>query len=151
MNEPPMEWDALIAAVGRWVLAHKVEAVFCPADLVKADTMVVIIAAVSGYYGLQPGDLTGRRRPAHIAWPRFVACAMCREFTGASYNEIGLALGKRDHGTVMHGVRQVNEQSRLIPNSKIIRQVQEVRAKLREILKTDEPTKQQPPAPQSAA
>jgi chromosomal replication initiator protein len=51
--------------------------------------------------------LLGRRRDREAARPRMVAMYLMRKLCGASYPQIGMALGGRDHSTVMSAVRRV--------------------------------------------
>ncbi len=70
-------------------------------------TMEKIQAVVTKYYELRAGDMLSRRRPQNIAFPRQVAMYLCRMFTGHSLQEIGDAFGGRDHGTVIHACKTV--------------------------------------------
>ena len=55
------------------------------------------------------GDMTGKRRPANIAFPRQVAMYLARRHTKASlHDEIGEAFGDRNHGTVLHACKTVS-------------------------------------------
>jgi chromosomal replication initiator protein len=55
-------------------------------------------------------DMTSRRRPASIAFPRQVAMYLSRTLTKQSLMEIGEAFGGRDHGTVIHAVKRITAQ-----------------------------------------
>jgi chromosomal replication initiator protein len=60
--------------------------------------------------GISLDEMLGVRRGRKVARPRQVAMARCRkELQGISLPRIGLAFGGRDHTTVMHAVRRVNE------------------------------------------
>jgi chromosomal replication initiator protein len=65
---------------------------------------------VAETYDVRLGDLTGRRRPAHIALPRQVAMYLARHLTKSSLIEIGDAFGGRDHGTVLHAHREISRR-----------------------------------------
>jgi chromosomal replication initiator protein len=65
---------------------------------------------VAETYDLRLADMTSKRRPANIALPRMVAMYLSRRLTSASLNEIGEAFGGRDHGTVLHANRQIEER-----------------------------------------
>ena len=65
---------------------------------------------VAETYDLRLGDMTSKRRPANIALPRMVAMYLSRRLTSASLNEIGEAFGGRDHGTVLHANRTIEER-----------------------------------------
>lgn len=65
---------------------------------------------VAETYDIRLADMTSKRRPANIAFPRMVAMYLSRKLTGASLNEIGEAFGGRDHGTVLHAHRSIEEK-----------------------------------------
>jgi chromosomal replication initiator protein len=72
-------------------------------------TIENIQKAVAEYYKLRVSDLLSRRRPRAIARPRQVAMALCKELTEHSLPEIGNAFGGRDHTTVLHACRKIEE------------------------------------------
>jgi chromosomal replication initiator protein len=72
-------------------------------------TIENIQKAVCEYYKLRVTDLLSRRRPRTIARPRQVAMALCKELTEHSLPEIGDAFGGRDHTTVLHACRKIEE------------------------------------------
>ena len=65
---------------------------------------------VAEHYDVRLADMTSKRRPASIAFPRQVAMYLARELTKASLNEIGDAFGGRDHGTVLHACKLVKKR-----------------------------------------
>lgn len=65
--------------------------------------------AVAEYYKLRVSDMLSRRRPRTIARPRQMAMALCKELTEHSLPEIGEAFGGRDHTTVLHACRKIDE------------------------------------------
>jgi len=70
----------------------------------------IIQRRVAETYDLRLADMTSKRRPANIALPRMVAMYLSRRLTTASLNEIGEAFGGRDHGTVLHANRTIEEK-----------------------------------------
>ncbi|MAH25640.1 MAG: chromosomal replication initiator protein DnaA [Opitutae bacterium] len=62
---------------------------------------------VAEYYQITFGELLGRKRTQKIAFPRQVAMYLARTLTSAPLKSIGDAFGGRDHGTVIHACRQV--------------------------------------------
>jgi len=66
--------------------------------------------AVAEHFDVRLADMTSRRRPASIAFPRQVAMYLSRTLTKGSLMEIGEAFGGRDHGTVIHAVKKVGEK-----------------------------------------
>ncbi len=65
---------------------------------------------VAETYDIRLADMTSKRRPANIALPRQLAMYLSRKLTSASLNEIGDAFGGRDHGTVLHACRTIEEK-----------------------------------------
>jgi chromosomal replication initiator protein len=81
-------------------------------DLVRDEntnliTVEQIQKTVVDYYGLNLSDMTSRRRPARIAFPRQIAMYLSRQLTKLSLVDIGEVFGKRDHGTIIHACKKV--------------------------------------------
>jgi len=72
-------------------------------------TIGAIQKEVASYFDVRLGDLNGRSRTQLIIQPRHVAMYLSRELTNASLKEIGQSFGGRDHGTVIHACRRVDE------------------------------------------
>lgn len=64
---------------------------------------------VSEFYKIRVSDLLSRRRTRTIARPRQMAMALSKELTEHSLPEIGDAFGGRDHTTVLHACRKIEE------------------------------------------
>ena len=64
---------------------------------------------VAEYYRIKVADLHSKRRSRSVARPRQVAMTLVKELTNHSLPEIGNAFGGRDHTTVLHANRKVNE------------------------------------------
>jgi chromosomal replication initiator protein len=62
---------------------------------------------VSDYYKIRFSELVGRRRTSAIVFPRQVAMYISRTLTSDPLKSIGDAFGGRDHGTVIHACKQV--------------------------------------------
>jgi chromosomal replication initiator protein len=73
-------------------------------------TIEQIQRRVAEHFDVRIADMTSKRRPANIAFPRQVAMYLSRELTKASLNEIGDAFGGRDHGTVLHACKLVKKR-----------------------------------------
>ena len=76
----------------------------------RAVTIDQIQRRVAEHFDVRLADMTSKRRPANIAFPRQIAMYLARELTKASLNEIGEAFGGRDHGTVLHAHRLVKDR-----------------------------------------
>jgi len=64
---------------------------------------------VTAYYGIRIQDMRSHRRALAIARPRQIAMFLAKELTQRSLPEIGRQFGNRDHTTVMHAVRRIEE------------------------------------------
>jgi chromosomal replication initiator protein len=80
----------------------------------------IIQKKVAEHYDIRLADMTSKRRPENIAFPRQVAMYLAREMTGSSLSVIGEAFGGRDHGTVLHACRVVKDRMEVDAN---VRQV----------------------------
>lgn len=73
----------------------------------RAVTIDQVQRRVAEHYDVRLADMTSKRRPANIAFPRQVAMFLSRKLTKCSLNEIGEAFGGKDHGTVIHACKTV--------------------------------------------
>ncbi|HAB18546.1 MAG TPA: chromosomal replication initiator protein DnaA, partial [Verrucomicrobiales bacterium] len=73
-------------------------------------TIEAIQKRVAEHFDIRLSDMTSKRRPESIAFPRQVAMALSRQLTDASLSQIGDAFGGRDHGTVLHACRAVKNR-----------------------------------------
>jgi chromosomal replication initiator protein len=80
----------------------------------------VIQKKVAEHYDIRLADMTSKRRPENIAFPRQIAMYLSRQMTESSLNTIGEAFGGRDHGTVLHACRLVKDRMGIDAN---VRQV----------------------------
>jgi len=71
-------------------------------------TMETIQKRVADHYQIRHSDMTSKRRPNNIAIPRQIAMYLARTLTKHSLQEIGDAFGGRDHGTVIHACKAVD-------------------------------------------
>ena len=70
-------------------------------------TIEMIQKKVVEYYQLRLSDMVSKRRPNNIAFPRQIAMYISRLHTNHSLQDIGEAFGGRDHGTVIHACKTV--------------------------------------------
>jgi chromosomal replication initiator protein len=83
-------------------------------------TMEFIQKRVAEHFDIRLADMTSKRRPENIAFPRQVAMYLARQLTESSLNTIGEAFGGRDHGTVLHAWHLVKDRMEVDSN---VRQV----------------------------
>ncbi len=85
----------------------------CLADVLRSSERQVTIEEiqrqVSDHYNIRLSDLIGPKRVRVFARPRQVAMYLSKHMTSRSLPEIGRRFGGRDHTTVMHGVRRIDE------------------------------------------
>ncbi len=73
-------------------------------------TIADIQRRVAEEFDIRLADINGRRRTANIAHPRQVAMYLARKHTELSLQDIGEAFGGRDHGTVIHAARSIEQK-----------------------------------------
>ncbi len=85
----------------------------CLADILRASdrklTIEEIQRKVAEHYNIRLADMIGPKRLRTIARPRQVAMYLAKQLTARSLPEIGRRFGGRDHTTIMHGVRKIEE------------------------------------------
>jgi chromosomal replication initiator protein len=92
-------------------------------------TVDEIQKTVADHFNLKQADLLSERRTRSVARPRQIAMWLCKQHTTRSYPDIGRRFGGRDHTTVLHGVRKIEE---LMPqDDQIARDVEALTRKLR--------------------
>ena len=85
----------------------------CLADVLRASerkiTVEEIQRKVSEHYNIRLSDMIGPKRVRTYARPRQVAMYLAKQLTSRSLPEIGRRFGGRDHTTVMHGVKRIED------------------------------------------
>ncbi len=85
----------------------------CLADVLRATdrkiTVEEIQRKVSEHYNIRLSDMIGPKRLRSYARPRQIAMYLAKQLTSRSLPEIGRRFGGRDHTTVMHGVKRIEE------------------------------------------
>ena len=69
------------------------------------------------YFNITIKDLKSSQRSNNIAFPRQIGMYLCRILTNESFPKIGEAFGKRDHTTVMHGYKKIEQEIKQSPES----------------------------------
>jgi chromosomal replication initiator protein len=102
---------AFASLVGREITLDLVQD--CLADILRSTDRKVTIddiqRKVSEHYNIRLSDLIGPKRLRTYARPRQVAMYLAKTMTNRSLPEIGRRFGGRDHTTVMHGVKRIEE------------------------------------------
>jgi chromosomal replication initiator protein len=85
----------------------------CLADILRASerklTIDEIQRRVSEHFNIRLSDMIGPKRTRTIARPRQIAMYLAKQLTTRSLPEIGRRFGGRDHTTIMHGIRVIDE------------------------------------------
>ena len=69
------------------------------------------------YFNITINDLKSSQRSNDITFPRQIGMYLCRILTNDSFPKIGEAFGKRDHTTVMHGYKKIEQEIKQNPES----------------------------------
>ena len=85
----------------------------CLADILRASDRKITIdeiqRRVAEHYNIRLSDMLGPKRVTAVVRPRQTAMFLCKRLTTRSLPEIGRKFGGRDHTTVMHAIRRIEE------------------------------------------
>ena len=81
-------------------------------------TPQLIINIVSEHFGITPLDLIGQKRSKELVFPRQIVMYLCGDMTNESLQNIGKALGGRDHTTIIHGTKKIASELKTDENLK---------------------------------
>ena len=102
---------AFASLVGREITVELTQD--CLSDILRVSdrkiTVEEIQRKVSEHYNIRLSDMLGPKRLRSFARPRQIAMYLCKKLTSRSLPEIGRRFGGRDHTTVMHGVRRIED------------------------------------------
>ncbi len=76
----------------------------------KALTVEYVMKNVCEYYGLKVQDIKARKRTRDIAFPRQIAMYLSKILTDSSLSDIGKNFGGKDHSTVIHACKLIEER-----------------------------------------
>ncbi len=97
--------------LGREITIDSVREVL--SDLVRASDRVLTIEEiqkrVANHYDIKFSDMYSSKRAKNIAVPRQIAMYLCKQLTSLSLPDIGKGFGGRDHTTVLHAVRKIQD------------------------------------------
>lgn len=83
-------------------------------DMISPDdnrtiTPDLIIDTVSEHFNISIEDLKGKKRNREIVLPRQIVMYLCRQMTDTSLKAIGAFLGGKDHASINHGIKKIEE------------------------------------------
>ncbi len=79
-------------------------------DQPKKVTPSLIIEVVAEHFGVNPEDITSQKRNSDFVLPRQISMYLCRNIIGMSLADIAKLLGKKDHTTVIHGIKKITTE-----------------------------------------
>ena len=91
-------------------------------------TLDSIAKVVSNYYKITLGDIKGKSRKKEVAMARHMAMFISHQILKKTLEEIGEYYSNRDHSTVIHGIKKI--QNLIKEDSKIAQQKYEIESRL---------------------
>jgi len=101
--------EGLVRAHGRAPTLEEVADHFRTDAEARRPTMERITQRVGRYFQIEPKHLRSRQRARQILLPRQVGMYLARQLTELSLEQIGTYFGGRDHSTVLHACRKVEQ------------------------------------------
>ena len=87
-------------------------------NMTRQITPQLIVNVVAEHFGITADDITSKRRNSEFVQARQICMYLCRKLTAESLQNIGKALGKKDHTTVIHGIEKITEEIQYNEESK---------------------------------
>ncbi len=92
-------------------------------DIINPDqkreiTPLSIISTVAEDFGINPEDITSKKRNAELVLPRHIVMYLCRNLIDVSLINIAKILNKKDHTTIMHGIKRIENDIKTNPELK---------------------------------
>ena len=75
---------------------------------------------VAKYFNINKDDIASNKRSNDIAYPRQIAMYLCRDVANMPFKKIGQDFGGKDHSTVMHACKKIENDIREKDNTKLI-------------------------------
>ena len=72
-------------------------------------TPELIIKLVAEHFNITPADICSQKRNKELVYPRQIVMYLCRTMVDIPLQQIGVFLGKRDHSTVISGVKKIEK------------------------------------------
>lgn len=93
-------------------------------DIIRQNSSVISIEyiqeVICNYFDVTMKDLTSSQRSSNITFPRQIGMYLCRILTNESFPKVGAAFGKRDHTTVMHAFKKIEQGIKEDQNTKLV-------------------------------
>ena len=79
----------------------------------KEVTGEYIIKVVAEHFDVTVDDITSKKRNSEFVEPRQVVMFLCKNMTNNSLASIGKLLNKKDHTTIIHGIRKIEDEMKV--------------------------------------
>ena len=79
----------------------------------KEVTGEYIIKVVAEHFDVTVDDITSKKRNSEFVEPRQVVMFLCKSMTNNSLTNIGKLLNKKDHTTIIHGIRKIEDEMKV--------------------------------------
>ena len=79
-------------------------------DMKRVVTPDLIIDTVAEHFHIRPEDICSNKRNSEIVLPRQIVMYLCRNMLDIPLKSIGNYIGKRDHSTIIHGVKKIEDE-----------------------------------------
>lgn len=79
-------------------------------DQKKTITSQLIIEVVADHFNLTSNEIKSQKRDTKIVYPRKIAMYLCRKMTEDSLSTIASALNKKDHTTILSGIKKIEKE-----------------------------------------
>ena len=97
-------------------------------NLPREVTPTLIINVVAEHFNVNPAEITSKKRNSEFVLPRQIVMYLCRTMTETSLAGIAKILGKKDHTTVIHGIKKITEG--ILDNEELKSKVELIKKKI---------------------
>jgi chromosomal replication initiation ATPase DnaA len=102
----------------------------------RYDRLMAVKAVIRKHYAMGPRMLPMKCKREVVLWPRNIAIWLCENVMVLPRSMIGAHFGRRDYGTVVHAVKQVNNRMEVDP--KFREEVALLEAKVRKLFNVED-------------
>lgn len=90
-----------------------------------------IIEVVAEHFQISPDDIMSKKRNSEFVLPRQICMYLCRDMTATPLHSIAKMLGKKDHTTVIHGIKKI--EAEIQTNNELASKIDIIRKKMNPI------------------
>ncbi len=97
-------------------------------NLPREVTPTLIINVVAEHFNINPSEISSKKRNSEFVLPRQIVMYLCRTMTDTPLAGIAKILGKKDHTTVIHGIKKITEG--IVENEELKNKVELIKKKV---------------------